>query len=162
MWRDQVGRWIRGGVPSIRKRDAGKNRIVELSPITANGWLSILKVICAAMTRHYELARDPAKPVEYFPVPRIYTREQPNALTAAHVPVVVAKTKELHPQHFAMVLLGFGIGARPSTLRVTAAESSSPLTRIEHQPQPAEHPAVRPVLWSSQVPVGDAHERAAA
>ena len=25
--------------------------------------------------------------------------------------------KELHPQHYAMVLLGFGIGARPSTLR---------------------------------------------
>jgi hypothetical protein len=85
--------------------------------VTANGWLSILKVICAAMTKHYELARDPARPIEYFPVPRIYTREQPNALTAVQIPIFVAKMKELHPQHYAMVLLGFGIGARPSTLR---------------------------------------------
>jgi hypothetical protein len=116
-WRDQVARWIRDGMPSSRKRDEGKNRIVKLSPVTANGWLSILKVICAAMTKHYELARDPAKPAEYFPVPRTYTREQPNALTAAQIPIFVAKMKELHPQHYAMVLLGFGIGARPSTLR---------------------------------------------
>jgi hypothetical protein len=104
-------------MPSTRKRDEGKNRIVRLSPVTANGWLSILKVICAAMTKHYELARDPAKPVEYFSAPRIYTREQPNALTAAQIPIFAAKMKELHPQHYAMVLLGFGIGARPSTLR---------------------------------------------
>jgi hypothetical protein len=116
-WRDQVARWIRDGMPSTRKRDEGKNRIVRLSPVTANGWLSILKVICAAMTKHYELARDPAKPVEYFSAPRIYTREQPNALTAAQIPIFAAKMKELHPQHYAMVLLGFGIGARPSTLR---------------------------------------------
>ena len=116
-WRDQVARWIRDGMPSTRKRDEGKHKIVGLSPVTANGWLSILKAICTAMTKHYELARDPAKPVEYFPTPRIYTREQPNALTAAQIPIFVAKMKELHPQHYAMVLLGFGIGARPSTLR---------------------------------------------
>jgi hypothetical protein len=116
-WRDQVARWIRDGMPSSRKRDEGKHKIVKLSPVTANGWLSILKVICTAMTKHYELARDPAKPVEYFPAPRTYTREQPNALTAAQIPIFVAKMKELHPAHYAMVLLGFGIGARPSTLR---------------------------------------------
>ena len=117
VWRDQVARWIRDGMPSTRKRDEGKQKIVKLSPVTANGWLSILKVICAAMTKHYELARDPAKPVEYFPAPRTYTREQPNALTAAQIPIFAAKMKELYPQHYAMVLLGFGIGARPSTLR---------------------------------------------
>jgi hypothetical protein len=76
-WRDQVARWIRDGMPSTRRRDEGKNKIVKLSPVTANGWLSILKVICAAMTKHYELARDPAKPVEYFPAPRVCTREHP-------------------------------------------------------------------------------------
>jgi hypothetical protein len=116
-WRDQVARWIRDGMPSTRTRDEGKKKLVKLSPVTANGWLSILKVICAAMTKHYELARDPSKPIEYFAVPRTYTREQPNALTAAQIPIFVAKMKELHPQHHAMVLLGFGIGARPSTLR---------------------------------------------
>lgn len=125
-WRDQVARWVRDGMPSMRGRDAGKNKLVKLSPVTANGWLSILKVICTAMTKHYELPRDPAKPADYFPVPRTYTREQPNALTAAQIPIFVAKMKELHPQHYAMVLLGFGIGARPSILRPlrrTGAES---------------------------------------
>jgi hypothetical protein len=116
-WRDQVARWLRDGMPSMRERDKGKGKLVKLSPVTANGWISILKVICGAMTKHYELARDPSKPIEYFPTVRTYTREQPNALTAAQIPVFVAKMKELHPQHYAMVLLGFGIGARPSTLR---------------------------------------------
>jgi len=116
-WREQVGRWIRDGMPSIRKKDLGKKRIVKLSPVTANGWISILKVICGAMTKHHELARDPSKPVDYFPVPRLYTREQPNALTRDQLPIFLAKMKKLHPQHYAMVLLGFAIGARPSTLR---------------------------------------------
>jgi hypothetical protein len=116
-WRDQVARWIRDGMPSVRKRDLGKSRIVKLSPVTANGWLSILKVICAAMTKHYELARDPSKPVEYFPTPRTYTREQPNALTGEQMPLFLAKMKERHPEHYAMTFLGFVIGARPSTLR---------------------------------------------
>jgi hypothetical protein len=90
---------------------------VNLSPVIANGWISILKVICAAMTKHYELARDASKPVEYFPTLRTYTREQPNALTGAQMPLFLAKMKERHPEHYAMTFLGFVIGARPSTLR---------------------------------------------
>jgi hypothetical protein len=114
-WRDQVAVWMRDGMPSTRKRDAGK--LVKLSPVTANGWISILKVICGAMTKHYELARDPSKPVDYFRVGRTYTREQPNAMTASQMPLFLAKLKELHPQHYAMAFLGFVIGARPSSLR---------------------------------------------
>jgi hypothetical protein len=116
-WRDQVGRWIRDGMPSRRKRDAGKGKVVHLAPVTANGWLPILKTICTAMTRHFELERDPAEALEYFPTMRTYTREQPNALTAQQVPAFLAKMRELHPQHYAMVYLGFVTGARPSTLR---------------------------------------------
>jgi hypothetical protein len=115
-WRDEVGRWLRDGMPSSRAREKGK--LVRLSPVTANGWVSILKVICGAMTKHYELARDPSKAIDYFPVlERTYTREQPNALTPAQIPVFLAKLKKLFPQHYAMILLGFGIGSRPSTLR---------------------------------------------
>jgi hypothetical protein len=103
-------------MPSTRAREKGK--LVHLSAVTANGWISILKVICGAMAKHYELTRDPAHGVEYFPVlERTYTREQPNALTAAQIPIFMAKVKELCPQHYAMILLGFGIGSRPSTLR---------------------------------------------
>jgi hypothetical protein len=114
-WRDQVGRWTRDGMPSRRKRDVGKGVLVHLSPITANGWVSILKTICTAMKRHFEAERDSAESLEYFPTPRTYTREQPNALTAHQVAIFIAKMKELHPQHYAMVY--FISGARPSTLR---------------------------------------------
>jgi hypothetical protein len=75
-WRDLVARWIRDGMPSRRKRDAGKNLIVPLSPVTANGWLSILKGICTAMTKHFELDRDPAAALEYFVAPCTYTRDE--------------------------------------------------------------------------------------
>jgi len=123
-WRDGVARWLRDGMPSTRKRDAGK--LVKLSPATANGWLSILKVICTAMTKHYELPRDPGRPIDYFPVPRTYTREQPNALTAEQVPLFLAKMRELYPQHYAMTFLGFMIGARPSTLRPLRRNGDEP------------------------------------
>jgi hypothetical protein len=116
-WRDQVARWIRDGMPSRRKRDAGKNRIVRLSPITANGWLSILKVVCAAMTKHFELEKNPAAALEYFAIGRTYTREQPNALTAKQARAFLATMKRLYPQHYAMTFFGFVSGARPSTLR---------------------------------------------
>ena len=69
------------------------------------------------MTKHYELARDPSKPVEYFPTTRTYTREQPNALKGEQMPLFLATMKERHPEHYAMTFLGFVIGARPSTLR---------------------------------------------
>ena len=101
-WRDQLARWMRDGMPSRRKRDEG--RLVKLSASTANGWISILKVICAAMTKHYELARDPAKAVEFFRLPRTYTREQPNALDEKQVPIFLEKMKELHPQHLSPTL----------------------------------------------------------
>jgi hypothetical protein len=114
-WRDQVARWMRDGMPSTRKRD--KNKLVGLAPATANGWISVLKVICRAMTKHFELERDPSDAIGYFPVPRAYTREQPNALTPAQASAFLNKMRELHPQHYAMTFLGFAIGARPSTLR---------------------------------------------
>jgi hypothetical protein len=117
VWRDQVAMWIRAGMPSSKKEDEGTDKLVHLSAVTANGWISILKVICNSMTKHYELARDPSRALEYFPVPRTYTREQPNSLGPEQVGAFLAKLEELHPQHYAMTLLGFAIGARPSTLR---------------------------------------------
>ncbi len=91
--------------------------MADHTPVTANGWISILKVICAAMTTHFELDRNPAAALEYFPTGRTYTREQPNALTAPQVRVFLATMKRMFPQHYAMVFFGFISGARPSTLR---------------------------------------------
>lgn len=125
-WRSQVALWIRDGMFSIRARDAGKEKLVALSPVTANGWISILKVICGAMRKHFELARDPADDIEMFDTPRTYTREQPNSLVPAQIPQFLEKLKELHPNHYAMTFLGFVIGARPSSLRPLRRNGSEP------------------------------------
>jgi hypothetical protein len=36
-WRDKAARWMRGGMPSNRKRDQGKGKLVHLAAATANG-----------------------------------------------------------------------------------------------------------------------------
>jgi hypothetical protein len=125
-WRSEVARWMRDGMPSIRKRDEGKNKRVKLAPATANGWIAVVRVICGAMTKHFELQRDPSEALEYFPVPRTYTREQPNALPPAQASAFLSKMRELYPQHYAMTYLGFAIGARPSTLRPLRRRGASP------------------------------------
>jgi hypothetical protein len=116
-WREKISGWIRHGMPSLRKRDEGKGVLLKLSPVTANGWLSILKTICTAMRDQFDLDRDPAEKLAYFRVGRTYTREQPNALTAAQVPLFLGKMRGLHPEHYAMTFIGMITGARPSTLR---------------------------------------------
>jgi Phage integrase family len=125
-WRNDVARWMANGMPSIRKRDAGEGKRVKLAPATANGWIAIVRVTCAAMRKHFELERDPSEALDYFPVPRTYTREQPNALTPVQASAFLGKMRELHPQHYAMTYLGFAIGARPSTLRPLRRQGPTP------------------------------------
>jgi hypothetical protein len=119
--RDKWAGWMRDGMPSIKKGENGldgsKLKIVKLAPVTANGWISILKTICSKMRRKFDLRRDPAEDLEYFEVGRTYSQEQPNALTSNQIPAFLAKMLELHPNHYAMTFLGFVTGARPSTLR---------------------------------------------
>lgn len=122
-WRVRVNNWILKGMPSHRKRDkVEKNgkmtaKLVPLSPVTANNWIRVLKVICRAMKIDFELEKDPSEHIKPFHQPRKYTREQPNSLTAKQLPLFLDKMKELYPQFYAMVVLGFTIGARPSSLR---------------------------------------------
>jgi hypothetical protein len=120
-WRSQMAKWIARGMPSVRERDKTRKRkkkIVPLAPATANGWMSILKVVCAAMTDRLDLPRDPAAKLQSFPnTHETYTEEQPNALTPEESRAFCEKLKELFPQHYAIVMLGFSLGSRPSTLR---------------------------------------------
>jgi integrase len=46
-----------------------------------------------------------------------YTEEEPNALTPEEVQPFLAALLDRHPQHFAMVALGFATGWRPSMMR---------------------------------------------
>ncbi len=48
---------------------------------------------------------------------RTYTHEEPNSLTTEEVRAFLAKMRQRFPQHYAITLLAFVIGHRPSTLR---------------------------------------------
>lgn len=90
------------------------------SPHTANNWLTMLGVILRAAWNEHEIERRcPVDGVAKFDTREhaTYTEEEPNSLTPAEVPSFLAKLKELWPQHFAMVALGFATGLRPSSMR---------------------------------------------
>lgn len=91
----------------------------KISPRTANGWLSILRVILRTAVVDYDLPRDPTLRVQDFSTDEhpTYTDEDPNTLTPEQTRVFLAKMRRKYPQFYAMVLLGFVTGLRPSTLR---------------------------------------------
>lgn len=100
----------------------------ELSPNTANGWLSVLKSILNSAVGELELERNPVAGVRSFDVSthHSYTEEEPNSLTVEEVPAFLAKMRELHPQFFAITVLGFATGLRPSSLRPLRRKGAAP------------------------------------
>jgi len=91
----------------------------DYSPTTANGWLSILRVILKAAKREFELAHLASDGVEDFDTSEhsTYTEEEPNSLLPTEVIVFLGTMRELYPQHYAMTYMGFATGLRPSSLR---------------------------------------------
>lgn len=112
---------ITNGYESRRKLRGGKvlSRHVDLSPQTANTWIALAKTLFGEMTRLLELARDPSASLEPFDTSQhpTYTDESPNSLTPEQARTFLEKMHALFPQHYAMTLLGFVTGKRPSTLR---------------------------------------------
>ena len=113
---------------------AWKDHVAELieagryAPSTANGWLSILRVVINAYVFEHELERNPIIGVEDFDTSLhpTYSEEEPNSLTPREVPVFLAEILKLHPQHYAMVALGFGTGLRPSSMRPLRRRGDTP------------------------------------
>jgi len=103
-WRDKVAERIAAG---------------EVSPHTANGWWSALRAIVNEAVAEYELDRNPVEKIQPFDTSEhpAHTREDPNSLTGEEFEAFTAKLRELFPQHYAMAMLGFATGLRPSTLR---------------------------------------------
>jgi integrase len=105
-----------------KKINAGK-----YSPHTMNGWLQVLRVIMRAAVVQLELPRNPIDGVRDFDTSEhVYTEEEPNSLTVEEMPRFLAKMRELYPQHFAFVCLGFFLGHRPSTLRPLRRSGPTP------------------------------------
>ena len=102
-----------------RSQVADRIHADDYAPTTANSWLAELRVIFKAATLRFELDRNPMDGIENFDtrLHHTYTEEEPNSLIAVEVPPYLAKMRELFPERFAMVALGFATGWRPSTMR---------------------------------------------
>jgi integrase len=101
------------------------------APTTANGWLSILRVILKAAKRELGLPLDPTEGVAYFDTSEheTYTEEEPNALPPEKVSEFLACMREVYPQHYAMTYLGFATGLRPSSMRPLRRKGAAPDVR---------------------------------
>lgn len=115
-------------VESWKDEIAGVISKSEYKPTTANNWMKILRVVVNSAVAEFELERNPVLGVKDFDTSThlTYTEEQPNSLTPGEVPVFLAKMRELYPQHFAFVAMGFATGLRPSTLRPVRRNGATP------------------------------------
>ena len=114
-------------VEKIRARDvedwkgevASKVNARQYAPSTFNTWLAVLKVVLEHAKRELELPHNAARDVLPLDLSRhrVYTREEPNALTVAELRDFLASMRAKYPQHFAMTYTGFATGLRPSSLR---------------------------------------------
>jgi integrase len=116
---------IRIGEISVARVQAWRaacGRIVQqhlYDPTTFNqSWRPIFRAITAQAAREFGV-RDVGldlRPLDEDDRPD-FTEEDPNALTEDEIGKFLAELKSGFPQHYAMALLGFATGLRPSTLR---------------------------------------------
>lgn len=107
---------------------ARKVRAGSYSPVTVNGWYSILRVIVNEATLKLELDRNPIAGVQTLDVSghRPYSEEEPNALTAGELKGFLGVMRRRWSQHFAMTALGFATGLRPSSMRPLRRRGATP------------------------------------
>lgn len=91
----------------------------DYSPLTPDGWLRDLRVILKAAKREFRLRHLATENIPPFDASEhpTYTEEEPNALPVERVGEFLQVLRDLHPQHYAMVFLGFITGLRPSSMR---------------------------------------------
>lgn len=115
-----IDRWRQGIAGLISRKD--------YSPNTANGWLSILRVVLKAAAREFELPSVASDRIRDFDTSDhvTYSEEAPQSLTPEQVPRFLAILREDFPQHFAMTFLGLATGLRPSSLRPLRRRGETP------------------------------------
>jgi len=119
-WRTKLATMIQEGYESRRTLRNGKVdvRHVMLRPETANTWIRIVRTLGAEMAKLLRI-EDPTAALEPIDVSQhpTYTDEAPNSLTTLQASAFLAEMRRQFPQHYAMTLIGFVTGKRPSTLR---------------------------------------------
>jgi integrase len=120
----RVAVWMTEGKTVVRKRrPERRGPLVDvdvttvISPTTVNNWLRVLRAISHAIKDKFDLPKSAFDGVEFFEERRAYTKEEPNALPPEMLPMFMAVAKARFPQFYAMVLLGFVTGLRPSSIR---------------------------------------------
>jgi integrase len=107
----------------------GKNRKKgDVSPVYANDWLGVLAIISKAAVVKFDLEYDFMMNVPKFATRHWRTRlkEKPINLTPTELAVFLSIYRERHPDTYAMVALGYMIGARPSSLRPIRRKGPNP------------------------------------
>lgn len=129
-FRAKVARMIGKGYTATRtlKNGTTDERFTRMSPNTANALFgSVVRVIFKAMAAELELERNPFEGVNNFDASQheTYTDEAPNSLTSEWAVKFLEQTRRAYPQHYAMTLLGFVTGKRPSSLRPLRRDGES-------------------------------------
>ncbi len=118
----------RSDVEDWLKVEATKVRAEEYSPVTVNNWLRLFRVIMTEAVDELDLEKNPIIKVKGLDTSThtTYTEEEPNALSPEEVHPFLLAMRDRHPQHFAMVALGFATGWRPSMMRPLRRRGPSP------------------------------------
>jgi hypothetical protein len=98
------------------------------SPVTANGWLVVLRVIMKAARKKFQLPSEPTEGIDNFDTSEheTYTAEEPNTLSPEQANQFLACMLEEYPQHYAMTYLGMATGLRPSSMRPLRRRGATP------------------------------------
>lgn len=130
-WRDGVAARI-ARTREAKERGKPLPARERVSAVTANGWISILRAVCAAMTVELELPRNPAVGLSVFDTSEEgYTEEQPNSLLAEQAARFLAALRADDPNMYPMALLGFVTGLRPSSMRPLRRKGPEPDLDLE-------------------------------
>lgn len=118
-WKEGMGRLITAG---------------HYAPTTANGWLSILRVVMKAARREFEVPMAATEGVDDFDTSEwvTYPEEEPNSLAPEDVPRFLSVLRDMFPQHYAMAHLGFATGLRPSSMRPLRRAGDTPDMLWDH------------------------------
>jgi hypothetical protein len=103
----------------------------KMAPATANTILAVLKQILSEAVDEFDL-KDPMRGIENFDTRGhvTYTEEEPNALAPSDVPRFLAAMRTMHPRHYAITVLGFATGLRPSSMRPLRRSGATPDLRL--------------------------------
>lgn len=130
----RLGALRRADVLAWRDKLALRIRRGELSPVTANNLLRVFALITNSAHDEFEIeGRSPTHKLAFFDTSEHapYTEEQPNSLTVPELTRFLQVMRERHPQHYAMTVLGFSLGLRPSSLRPLRRGGETPDLQLD-------------------------------